>query len=318
MKVAATDSSLLKPQPLSAAAYTTYRVGGMLAQAYCPQTAEETLAVVKTLAPQAAPLAVLGWGSNTLVASCGIAGPALVLRKLNGFQALGQGRFRFDAGVHLAKVATMAVEAGFSGAEFFIGIPGTVGGAVVMNAGAMGQETANVVERVLLADLTTGEADWVEAGTLGFGYRQSRIQPGRHLVVAVDCCFQPGDADIARQRMADNLAFRKQHHPTEPNAGSVFRNPNPQQPVGKLVDQLGGRGVWQVGGARISPKHGNFIINTGQATSGDVLQLMRLVQQRVAEAYGLAIYPENRVLGDFTADELALWQVIKQGDPHGE
>jgi UDP-N-acetylmuramate dehydrogenase len=313
--------TVLESTPALGSAFSTYRVGGPIDCAYFPQTLEQAVEVLAVLGPKVAQgqsLSVLGWGSNTLVASQGIAGATLILRKLASIEPLGPNRFRIGAGTHLAKVATFSVDAGLTGGEFLIGIPGTMGGAVAMNAGAMGQDTAAIVERVAVFDLAANELCWLEKTDLTFGYRQSNLSPTRSIVLAVDCLFQPGDMATAKARMADNMAFRKAHHPHEPNGGSVFRNPDPAHPVGKLVDELGGRGQWQVGQALVSPMHGNFIINLGEATSADVLGLMAQVQRRVFEATGWRIFPENRWMGQATEAETNLWHQLKQGDPHGD
>lgn len=309
-------------EQLVATSFTTYKLGGLLQQAYRPASIEALEAWLEVMAPRLkteGPPTVLGWGSNTVLSSNGVAGLSLITRKLTFIEPLEQpGAFRIGAGVHLAKVASLGVEAGCSGSEFFIGIPGTMGGAVKMNAGAMGQETAEVVKQVLVMDWQTLDLSWWPAERLNFSYRHSTIHPGRHLVVAADCYFTPGDVEAAKKRMQANMAFRKTHHPIEPNAGSVFRNPDDAPPVGKIIDELGGRGVWANGDAVVSPIHGNFIINRGQATSTDILRVMLQMKEAVAKAYDVEIFPENRLLGDVGPEDKALWAELKGNDTHGD
>jgi UDP-N-acetylmuramate dehydrogenase len=303
-----------------ASPYSTYRIGGVMDEAYFPTTRQEAEALLNHLKPRLLanePLTTIGWGSNTLIASAGIRGITLVLRKLAGWQQLSPTVFQFDAGVHLAKVANIAKEAGLTGAEFYIGIPGTIGGACRMNAGAMGKESALVITKVLVYDLTTFTAAWVDKESLQFAYRFARIDSSHQLILTVECLFQPAtDPALTQRLMDDNMTFRKTHHPIEPNGGSVFRNPPNAPPVGKLVDELGGKGIWQVGDAMVSPKHGNFIINKGNATSSDVLQLMLQIKHRVFDATGHVIFPENKFLGHAPQQELDWWAALRQGDPH--
>lgn len=306
----------------SAAPYSTYRIGGAMQEAYFPTSILEAETLLKTLKPRlltGEPLTVLGWGSNTLIASAGIGGISFITRKLAGIQPLETGdSFRFEAGVHLAKVANTALQAGLTGGEFFVGIPGTMGGACRMNAGAMGQESSHIIKRALVFDLVNFDSGWVNAEAFEFSYRFAKINPQHQLVLAVDCQFQQGDVHQAQARMEENMAFRKTHHPIEPNGGSVFRNPTePNSPsVGKMIDELGGRGNWHCGQAKISEKHGNFIINIGQATSLDVLQLMLKMKTAIQTAYGLTVYPENKFIGLATQEEYAIWQQLHEGDPH--
>lgn len=309
-----TPTLLLEPTILPASKVTTYKVGGTLLQAYSPTTVEQLLTVLRELHPQQpAPPLVLGWGSNTLVGQVNLNTPCLVLRQLSGMSPLPNSpttaegvplQWRILAGTHLAQVANETVKHGLSGGEFFIGIPGTLGGALVMNAGAMGQETAPLLLRVRVFDWLTGEDHWLAADRLSFDYRYSNLDPARTLILEADLAFTAGHSGQAKARMQANVAFRKAHHPTEPNGGSVFRNPTvaspmgqPAIPAGQLVDELGGKGVWRVGDALISPKHGNFIINMGNATASDVLGLMQLVQTKVFEATGHKLHPENKLLG---------------------
>jgi UDP-N-acetylmuramate dehydrogenase len=302
------------------APYSTYRIGGNMEVAWFPTSVKEAITLLNALRPllltQATTLNVLGWGSNTLIATAGISGNTLITRKMANMVALGDGLYRIEAGVHLAKVANTCMEASLSMGEFFIGIPGTMGGATLMNAGAMGQDTAAIVERVYIYDIKTAEARWIDAGALRYSYRYSHIDPTRQMVLATECRFTPGDQSATKARMNENVQFRKAHHPIEPNGGSVFRNPEGFPTVGKMMDDIGAKGCWAVGGAMVSPLHGNFIINTGTATSHDVLALMTRMKIAAFETYGATIYPENRFMGNATSEERALYHALREGDPH--
>lgn len=308
------------PQVLNGADFSTYRIGGKLLEAYVPTSINQAVSLLESLKPRfeaGESLTTLGWGSNTLVSSNGISTPTLITRKITDLTGGPEHSLFIGAGVHLAQVAHLTQQWGVTGGEFLIGIPGTMGGAVVMNGGAMGQETADIAKKVLAWHWPSQCLKVLERKDLHFSYRQSNLCPQEWLVLAVQCQFQPGNPEESKARMEKNMAFRKAHHPTEPNGGSVFRNPEDGEPVGLMLDKLGARGVWHEGDARISPKHGNFIINADQASSTEVLRLMRRMQEAVLKEFGHKIYPENRFLGDFSEEETVLWQALKEGDPHG-
>ncbi|MDX2085286.1 MAG: UDP-N-acetylmuramate dehydrogenase [Candidatus Melainabacteria bacterium] len=310
-----------QPEQLNGASFSTYRIGGPIEEAYQPETLEEAVAVLNAIRPRLSvaglgttEFTVLGWGSNSLIASAGIEGVTLVTRKLAFVEPLSDTCIRFGAGVHLAKATKASLDAGLTGGEYMVGIPGTIGGAVRMNAGAMGQDTAAVVQQVLLYNFQTGSLEQWTPEQLGFRYRHSNIDPHYHVVLAADLNFQPGDPAQIRALIDKNMAFRKTHHPTEPNGGSVFRNPiaRPDLKVGWMIDQLGGK-QWVEGNVRVSPLHGNFIINLGNGTSTEVLRLMWRMKQAIAEAYQVEVIPENLLLGAMTREEHTLWHQLQGG-----
>lgn len=302
------------PETVTGVQYSTYRIGGPIEEAYFPTTMEEALAVLQNVRKSGKKLTVLGWGSNSLIASAGIRGVTLITRKLTHVEPKGENRFLFGAGVHLAKAATIAQQHSLSGAEYMIGIPGTIGGAVRMNAGALGQETASVVRYAFLYNLESGEFEIWDRERLQYGYRKSAIDPSVHLVLAAELEFTPGVLPDITATMEKSVTFRKQHHPTEPNGGSVFRNPAPEMTVGRMLDEAGAKS-WVEGGCRVSPLHANFIVNTGGATSLDVLRLMTRMQQTVQEQYGYHIHPENLFLGEATPEEQDLWAALSALPP---
>lgn len=291
---------------------STYRIGGPLDAVVQPATAEGAVKAFDILRQDYDTITLLGWGSNTLIASAGIRGLVVLTRQLTGIEKIDETHLRCEAGVHLAKAATMAQQAGLAGGEFFIGIPGTIGGAFRMNAGAMGQDTKAIVESARVYDWQTGELETWPAARFGFDYRHSALDPHRHVVLDAVLVFEPAENLAAiRERMDANITFRKTHHPKEPNGGSVFRNPTPDQPAGKLLDELGAR-EWVEGGVRVSPLHANFIINhTMQGSSTDVLKLMRRMQLAIYEAHDILMHPENLFVGDATEEETGLWQALQ-------
>jgi len=282
--------------------YCTYRVGGPIDESYFPTTSVEAASIFKKID---GPVTVLGGGANTIIASRGIRGITVLTKRL----MFAEPTFELGAGMPLARVATLAQDHGLSGAEFMIGVPGTLGGAIAMNAGAMGQETANIIDFVWLYNLKSNDMEKWPKAKLDFAYRKSAIRPQEMIVLSAQLTFQPGEAAAIADLMQKSLKFRQQHHPKEPNGGSVFQNPMPDQPAGRLLDELGAKG-WTEGGAMVSPRHANFIVNTGHATSTDILKLMLRMKQAIKARYGYDVHPENRFVGEATEEEQEIWSQL--------
>jgi len=304
------------PQVLQGASFTTYRIGGPLDEAYQPASETEMVALLNEVQKSGKPLTILGWGGNTIIASAGIRGVTIITRKLDWVEQKSPTRLSFGAGVHMAKAASEALKRSLAGGEYMIGIPGTIGGAVRMNAGALGQETSDLVRSVTLFNRESGQVETWSPEQLGFRYRWSNIQPEKHIILSAELEFQPGDAAKIGEMMDQSVQFRKTHHPKDPNGGSVFKNPAPNMPVGRLMEELGAKGNWREGGAMVSPLHGNFIVNVDHATSTDVLRLMLRMKHAIKEAYGLDTHPENLFLGEANPEEQALWQELTAGASH--
>ena len=301
------------PQVLMGANFTTYRIGGPLEEAYQPTSEAELVAVLKEAHRAGKTLTILGWGGNTIIASAGIRGVTVITRKLDWVEPKSDTRIAFAAGVHLAKSASAALKQSLTGGEYMIGIPGTIGGAIRMNAGALGQETADLVRSVNLFNLETGDVEIWLPEHLGFSYRKSSIDPKKHIILSAELEFQPGNAAEISAMMDKSVNFRKTHHPKEPNGGSVFKNPSKEMPAGKLLEELGAKGNWREGGAMVSPLHANFIVNIDKATSADVLKLMLRMKRAINERYGYDAHPENLFLGEATEEEQTLWQELTAG-----
>lgn len=298
------------PQVLSGASFTTYRIGGPLQEAYQPAQEQEAVAILKNVVHQDKQLTVLGWGGNTLIASQGVSGVTLITRKLDWVEVKSSTRIVFGAGVHMAKAASAALKHSLTGGEYMIGIPGTIGGAIRMNAGALKQEMSDLVRQVTLFNRQSGETETWQAEQLKFRYRHSAIDPEQHIILSAELEFSRGDAEQIALMMEKSVSFRKAHHPKEPNGGSVFKNPTPDMPAGRLMEEMGAKGNWREGGVMVSPMHGNFIVNVDQGTSTDVLKLMFRMKQAVQERYGLEAHPENLFLGDASEEEQAIWQAL--------
>jgi UDP-N-acetylmuramate dehydrogenase len=318
-ELAPTIMSRIQPNSLPTArtdlmgsAFTTYRIGGPLDEAYLPENEAELLDILHDVSSSKKNLTVLGWGGNSIIATAGIRGVTLILRKLETTEFLSETRIRFGAGVHLARAASVAQKAGLHGGEYMIGIPGTIGGAIRMNAGALAQETADLVRSVRIFNLESKQIETKSAEELEFSYRKSGIIPDRDIILSAELDYTPGNSTDIMQMMDQSVHFRKTHHPKEPNGGSVFKNPAPDKPVGRLMEELGAKGNWREGAMMVSPLHGNFIINLGGGTSTDTLKLMRRMQVAAKEAYDVNLHPENLFLGDATPEEKELWQTLTQ------
>jgi UDP-N-acetylmuramate dehydrogenase len=277
------------------ALHTSWRVGGPAARFYRPADLEDLAAFLEGLARDE-PLLWLGLGSNLLVRDGGFAGAVVAtLGCLDRLQRLEGHAVRAEAGVACAKVARFAAREGLSGAEFLAGIPGTLGGALAMNAGAFGGETW---DRVLAVETIDRRGHCRERGPSDFrvGYREVHGPEGEWFV-AVRLGLEPGDTQAGQARIRELLDRRARTQPTGlPSCGSVFRNP-PGDHAARLIESVGLKGRC-IGGACVSDKHANFIINRGGATAGDIERLIYQVREQVADATGVRLETEVHVVGE--------------------
>lgn len=287
------EGNLLTDEPM--AAHTTFRVGGPADAFATPDSIEAVASVAAFCREGGIPLYVMGCGSNLLVADAGLRGVVLRIGpKLADVQVEGE-QVRAQAGATNAKVARAALEAGLGGFEFAAGIPGSLGGAAIMNAGAYGGELRDAARAVTclspagqVVRLTADEADW--------GYRRSMMGERGYIVLGAELQLQPDDPAAIRARMDDLAARRNQKQPLDmPSAGSTFKRPEGHF-AGKLIQDAGFQG-YRVGGAQVSPKHAGFVVNAGGATAADIRQLMDDVAAGVAERFGVALQPEVRLWG---------------------
>jgi len=273
---------------------TTYRVGGSAALLVEIDDEAALVGVTRAVAATAIDVVVVGKGSNLLVADAGFAGLALVLGDAFGEITIDGIDVRAGAAAALPVVARRTVAAGLTGFEWAVGVPGSIGGAVRMNAGGHGSDMAASLTGVRVVDLRTGEDGVVRAPALQLGYRTSAIEP-HHLVVSADLRLAPGDPEAGARTLAEIVAWRRANQPGGPNAGSVFTNP-PGDSAGRLIDAAGAKGL-RVGSAAVSEKHANFIQADEGGRADDVHALMTLVVERVREASGVVLHPETRLVG---------------------
>ncbi len=273
---------------------TTYRVGGPAALLARVDTDADLRAVAAAVAATGVDVVVVGKGSNLLVADEGFPGLAVVLGEgFAGIEVRGA-EVRAGAAASLPVVARRTVAAGLTGFEWAVGVPGSIGGAVRMNAGGHGSDMAAVLQRVRVVDLRSGEDGWVPASTLALGYRTSSVAP-HHLVAAAELRLTPGDVERGQAELAEIVAWRRANQPGGPNAGSVFTNP-PGDSAGRLIEAAGGKGR-RHGTAAVSTKHANFIQADEGGRAADVLALMRELQALVRATSGVDLHPETRLVG---------------------
>ena len=288
---------LSRDEPL--AKHTSWRCGGRADLAYVPADRDDLAAFVRQLPPGAA-LLTIGLGSNVLVRDGGVRGAVVLLHNPGGVLAVADGLIYAEAGVASPKLARFAATHGCAEAEFLAGVPGTVGGALAMNAGCYGGETWRHVARVEVLTRTGGFEVRTPAA-YAIGYRRVRLANDGALdgvFTAAWFRFPQGDAMQARARIKDLLAKRIATQPLNlPNAGSVFRNPEGDH-AARLIESCGLKG-YAMGGASVSDKHANFIVNAeGTATAADIEALIEHVREVVADRTGVRLEPEVRIVGE--------------------
>jgi UDP-N-acetylmuramate dehydrogenase len=284
---------------LPLARYTSWRCGGAGERVYVPADRDDLATFVRQL-PPGEPLTAIGLGSNLLVRDGGIRGTVVVLHAALNAMEMRDGLIYAEAGVPSPKVARFAAKQGYAGAEFLAGIPGTVGGALAMNAGCYGGETWNYVKRV---EVLTRAGSFTEhtPEAYSIGYRSVRRAEGvarDGIFTAAWLEFPKGDAHAARVRIAELLRKRIATQPLAlPNAGSVFRNPAGDH-AARLIESCGLKG-YTIGGARVSEKHANFIVNPeGAAKAADIEAIIEHVRAAVRERTGVDLEPEVQVIGE--------------------
>ena len=284
----------LRSAPL--AGFSTFRIGGIADYILLPEDAKTLIRAARLCRQNDLPLAVAGNGSNLLFADSGFRGAVLVTKKINRVLPEPDGFFA-GCGALLPGLSRRAAERGLSGLEFACAIPGTVGGAVCMNAGAHGGEMAQIVTRTEYYDLKTDTCGDFSGKKHRFGYRTSIFagQPEK-IILGAHLVLQKGEHEAILHRMEENAAFRRTTPPIgEPSAGSAFKRPKTGS-AAELIDRCGLKGL-SVGGAMISKKHAGFIVNFDHATAKDVANLIEQVQTVVLQKTGILLEPEIRIVG---------------------
>lgn len=276
--------------------HTTFRIGGPADILVMPGSVSEITLVLDWARKNGLPYLVIGEGSNLLVRDGGFRG--LVIKLGDSFNRVdfNGNEVKAQAGIKVSRLAAMAADKGLGGLEFAEGIPGSLGGAVYMNAGAYGGEFSQVVREVTVLN-DAGQSIVLKESDLEFGYRSSSIQRYRYVVLEVELLLHPEEPHMVKEKMQELSRQRKEKQPLElPSAGSVFKRP-PGRFVGPMIDELGLKG-YRVGDAEVSTKHAGFIVNRGHATARDVLALVSQVQQRVKEKFGVDLETEFLIVGE--------------------
>ena len=289
------EEQVKKDEPMKS--HTTFRVGGPADYFVTPQTAEEVAKVIEACTQEKVPYYIVGNGSNLLVSDKGYEGVIIqIYKQMNQVKVEGA-QIHAQAGALLSMIAKRALDAELTGFEFAAGIPGTLGGACVMNAGAYGGEMKDVLKSVtVLTD--KGEVKTLAKEELELGYRTSVIKKAGYIVLEAKIQLKEGDQEAIRETMKDLTIRRTTKQPLEyPSAGSTFKRPEGYF-AGKLIMDSGLAG-YQVGGAQVSEKHCGFVINAGDATARDVRTLMDNVRDIVYKKYGVTLEPEVKFLGEF-------------------
>lgn len=286
---------------------TTFRTGGPASLLVQPNSEGALQVILQAALSENIPYCVIGNGSNLLVSDEGFHG--LVIRigaEMSGIEELGGGRLRVEAGASMSTLCNAACKMGLSGLEFAFGIPGTAGGAAVMNAGAYGGEMRDVLLSCDHLD-SRGNPGAFTGEALDLSYRHSAYSAGGYILTALTLRLMPDSTQAIRARMEENLRRRKEKQPLDfPSAGSTFKRPEGHF-AGALIEQCGLKGC-RIGGAQVSEKHAGFIINADEATSADIAALIAFVRQRVLEETGVLLSPEVKWIGPLPeSGDAALW-----------
>ena len=284
--------------------HTTFRIGGPADCFLLPSSQEALQEIIKICSDEKLPYFILGNGSNLLVSDAGYRGVIIQLYRNYGEITAEGNMIRAKAGALLSQIAAAAKNASLTGFEFAGGIPGTLGGAVVMNAGAYGGEMKDILKEVTVMT-EKGEILTLPAEELEMGYRTSIIKKKGYLVLGAVIVLEQGEQEVIKARMKELTEQRVSKQPLEyPSAGSTFKRPEGYF-AGKLIMDAGLCG-YQTGGAQVSEKHCGFVINKGNATATDVCRLMKDVQDKVKEQFGVTLEPEVKFLGDFEDTDLQI------------
>lgn len=290
-----TDAGIEWERDCPLAPYSTFRVGGRAKFLLIPDTAQKLTEALHRLKSAGIPAILIGNGSNVVFPDEGIDGAVILTKKIRS-AVRSENCIRAGAGASLSSIASLAGEEGLSGAEFLYGIPGTVGGAVFMNAGAFGGSMDQICVLSEYYDLSTGEVGTFSFDKQEFGVRTSIYEKNPHYaILGAVLELHPGEQSEINRKMGEFLTRRRETQPLEfPSAGSVFKRPEGHF-AGKLIEDCGLKGV-SVGGAEVSQKHAGFIINRGGATASDIRRLVELIREKVRSETGVTLECEIRFL----------------------
>ncbi len=288
------EKNVLKNEPMRK--HTTFKIGGNADFVVFPETSEQIVSVLVLAKEENIPVTILGNGSNVLVGDKGIRGIVVIISKNMSRIEIDGNKVRAGAGVLLSKLANVIYENSLKGFEFASGIPGSLGGAIYMNAGAYGEEISGIVESVTYIDCENN-IKTIPLCECDFGYRHSLFECQGGIVTECTLCLEKGDKAEIKEKTEDLRERRTSKQPLDkPSAGSTFKRPEGYF-AGALIEQSGLKG-FKIGGAEISKKHAGFVVNNGNATAKDVLDVIKHAQKTVKEKFGIELEPEIRVIGE--------------------
>lgn len=283
-----------------------FKIGGVVKNLYYPKTTEEFIYLLKTLEK---PL-IFGGFSNVLFSSDGVNQDIICTQKMDSYKIEGV-KITSLAGVRGAVLSRACMENSLTGFEFMSGFPGTIGGNIYMNASAHKQCISDNLISVKVFDTETKTLLELKKDDLGFNYRTSILQTKPYILLEATFELTQGSKEKIKQTITNNREFRKAHQPQNlPNVGSIFRNPE-NNSAGKLIDEIGGKSL-SVGGAKVFENHANFIINSNNATSSDVLELMFMIYNKVVEKFNIKLKPEVKYFGNKTNREKEICTILFQ------
>jgi UDP-N-acetylmuramate dehydrogenase len=285
---------------------TTLRIGGSAEFLFYPTTAEELIGLIVELNDQGIAWSLIGGGSNLLVSSRGVKGAVISTAGLNWVTRVSPDTILVGAGAKMPKLAGQVAHMGLSGCEFMEGIPGTIGGAVIMNAGAHGQATSNILEKVTIFDSHTAQISTLTSSHFEFGYRTSNIDTSRYVILEAKFRLSDGMPDQIQDKMKQYRRQRAASQPKGFSSGCIFRNPSVCTPAGKLIDELGMKGQ-RLGGAEVSLIHANFILNSQGASSDQICTLIERIQNKAWASKQVWLQPEIWGMGEFSEEEKVIW-----------
>lgn len=289
--------------------HTSFKIGGPAEVMFFPKDVLDLKMIFIEARNNGIPVFILGMGTNLLVRDGGIPGITVNLKSLNKIKIVGDqgsnpllppfnkggsgGIIYAESGVPLPRLLTFTARHGFEGLEFTAGIPGALGGAIVMNAGTKEGEMKDVLDRVTLMN-RDGELKVFEKKEIPFGYRRSGLEG--EIVIGASFKLRKGDPDVIKKRIKDRITERSVREPSGlPNAGSIFKNPT-DEPAGRIIEKIGFKG-FRIGDAEVSHVHANFIVNKGKAKASDVISLMKVIEERAFKERSIVLEPEIRIVG---------------------
>jgi len=292
---------------------TTLKIGGKAQNAIIPNTEDEFINALKFCNNNNIKFEIIGAGSNLLISSNGVDGVVIITKNLKDIKLLDNNTIVSLCGVKSSTFSRVAYDNNLKGAEFLIGIPGSIGGAIYMNAGAHGQNIKDIIESVKIFNFKTNESEILEKDKLYFNYRTSIFAEENYKIISGTFKMSNGNQEEIKDKMDFHVNYRAEHHPplTEYSAGSTFRNPDGDY-AANVLEKVGAKKYIENGKVRFSEKHANFLYNFNDASSIDVVRLMYKMWDRVHNEFGIKLHPEIKFIGNKSEEEIELWKIMTE------